>query len=100
MQNMQTWHDLTVGAAKALIGKKIRWQAPAYKGNGGRYSGVAVIVEVKSDRRPLVTKDDEGGLHFAFFEYYHLGETGDNILLAYSDGGRYLSYQLADDATA
>ena len=68
-----------------LLGKTIKWKAPAYRGNSP-YGGVAKIVEIKDDRRPVISTNFEGdNLDFCFI---------DDGFLAYSDSDRLVTYVL------
>lgn len=85
-------NELTLPVAETLIGKKIKWHAPADSANED-YTGIDIIktVDSSNQRRPLATESIEGDdLGFAFVEY----EDGQD--LCYSDGGRYISYEVME----
>ncbi len=87
---------LTSGGADFLIGKKIKWTAPAYEGNS-TYKGVAIIESVKQkERRPITSKTISGDkLDYAFHEF---DQKDEDDPLAYSDGGRYITYEIIGSA--
>ena len=88
---------LTLRVAKSIIGKTIRWQAPAYRANYP-YSGVTKIVSVDpSQRRPIKSSESQplthGSLDFAF---KWSDNDGEDEPLCFSDGGRYITFEIID----
>lgn len=79
---------LTIDKAKKLIGKKIKWGAPADPANVD-YEGIAIIKEInKSNRKPLVVETVEGdSLEYAFLD-------GVYDELCYSDGDRLVTFEV------
>lgn len=84
-------------AEKQLIGKKIKWSAPAYKYNND-YQGVAIIKDVnRNEHQPLICETISGdNLSFAFIDQYDNDDV-DNEILSYSDGGRTVTYDVVCD---
>ena len=76
--------ELTTENVESLIGKKIRFTAPAYRMNKD-YEGVCIIKSVDyANRKPLKCECLEGDdLSYAFLEDY-----GTPRSFAYTDSGR------------
>ena len=81
-------------AEKELIGKTIKWHAPAYKHNED-YTGISKILAVNTtDRRPLKTETIEGkNLDYAFINEQDKDDV-ENGLLCFSDGDRYVTFEV------
>lgn len=87
--------DLTTKNAKTLIGKKIKWNAPADHANAD-YEGVAIIKEVDfSKNHPLLVETVSGdSLEYAFLDKTLQGD----ILyeeFCYSDADRFVMFDFA-----
>lgn len=86
---------LTTTDAKSLIGQTIQWYVEGYANQN--YSGICIIEHVEpTERRPLKTKTIEGdNLDYAFNEW----EAGNKLdeFLCYSDGDRYIAYEVVED---
>lgn len=88
---------LTVKTAKALIGKKIKWEVSIYKHNKGFFGngldgGIAIIKEVQP--KNLVCEIIEGSdLNRAVFSDYW---GADHEAFSYSDSDRIISYEAAE----
>lgn len=87
---------LTPADLQNLIGKKIKWFAPADRANAD-YNGVCIIKAVDLNKRqPIVSEHISGDkLDYAFFEYGKLKAMDE--ALCFSDGDRYLTYQILDN---
>lgn len=87
------WNLMQVYGLENLVGKKVKWKAPASKYNKD-YEGIDIINEVNlNERRPLVCTCIEGDeLKYAFID-----DLADNAVLSYSDSYRFVTYQILDD---
>ena len=89
-----------------LIGKTIKWNAPAYEMNSP-YGGTALIKAIDfTQRRPITAETISGDdIGYAFLDNYGLklnpdGEsysiTDDNTAFAYSDGDRAIEFEVLE----
>lgn len=87
--------QLTPEVATQIVGKKIRWNAPASRYNDP-YKGIAIInVVEKKDRRPIHATTIEGDdLNYAFNEWDESRHI--NRPLCYSDGDRYIEFEIIE----
>lgn len=77
---------LTSKNVSDLIGKKIKWTAPAYSGNKP-YIGISIINSIDFEKRkPLTCETIEGDeLNYAFMD-------GEDIV--YSDSDRQVTFEI------
>lgn len=82
---------LNINEIANLVGKTIKWQAPAAEGNE-TYGGIARIIGVNKEERFPITVETVSGdnLHFAFVDSFQEDGT-----MSYSDDDRYVTYELA-----
>lgn len=87
---------MTVSNVTGLIGKKIRWYAPAYKHNKP-YTGVAIITSVDvTKHKPITCAVLEGDeLFYAFVDDYDFHEGIKCI--SYSDSYRNVTFEIIED---
>ena len=81
---------LTSKNVSDLIGKKIKWTAPAYSGNKP-YIGISIINSIDFEKRkPLTCETIEGDeLNYAFMD-------GEDIV--YSDSDRQVTFEIINDS--
>lgn len=79
-----------------LIGKKIRWYAPAYRMNKD-YTGVAIITSVDvNNRKPITSATLEGDeLFYAFID--DMDSVDGRQVISYSDSYRNVTFEFLED---
>lgn len=90
---------------ESLINKTIKWEAPIYERNTGFYGkgkdgGICIIKAVDTTQcRPIIESETLEGRspQFIFNENEKMPSIRETAPLCFSDGDRYVSFEIIDD---
>ena len=80
--------QMTFTALLGLLGKRIRWSAPASSYNRP-YQGVATITGVLAARRPILSETIEGDM-------LSVARIDDDGMMVYSDDFRFITFEIIE----